>query len=241
MRTLLIPSLLALAGSAASGQGAEPAPPPAAPPLAKGSLRPQPPRVIIKRLESGRPVTLAFGVDSVIDNRATLGMQLSATGSKRDTIGVFVARVVPDGPAERAGIVEGDRIVSINDVDLRTSIADLDDPYTAGIPAHRVRREVVKLQAGAPVSVRVYSQGKIKTVTIMAGKRSDVIKRPPMVHGIGSAATAQLRMMPMPPDAPMAVSAPLPAPVLHMMPERQLEFQLRSAMPDARAGFDIEL
>src|SRR5678816_2390592 len=48
-------------------------------------------------------------MDSAMMKRAVLGLQLSPTGTKRDTIGVFVSRVTPKGPAENAGIVEGDR------------------------------------------------------------------------------------------------------------------------------------
>ena len=63
--------------------------------------------------------------DSVLQKRPAIGVQLGATGSVRDSIGVFVSRVTPNGPAEKAGIVEGDRIVSINGVDL---------PDYAGVP-----------------------------------------------------------------------------------------------------------
>ena len=43
-------------------------------------------------------------------NRAALGIELRPTGTRRDTLGVFVAAVTPRGPAETAGIIEGDRI-----------------------------------------------------------------------------------------------------------------------------------
>ena len=71
--------------------------------------------------------------DSVMAKRAALGLQLSPTGSMRDTIGVFVARVTPKGPAENAGIVEGDRIVSINGIDLRVNSADAGDSYASDL------------------------------------------------------------------------------------------------------------
>jgi hypothetical protein len=115
-------------------------------------------------------------VDSAAMRRAALGMQLSATGSLRDTLGVFVTRVTPKGPAENAGIVEGDRISAINGVDLRISPADVDDNYTNGLPSHRLTREVGKLTPGSRVNLRVYSGGRFRDVQVTAGRASDVFK-----------------------------------------------------------------
>src|SRR5450756_2954050 len=83
-----------------------------------------------------------YRMDSAMAKRAALGRELRATGTKRDTLGVFVEAVTPKGPAETAGIIEGDRIASINGVDLRTSSGDTDDSYTNGLAAHRLSREV---------------------------------------------------------------------------------------------------
>ncbi|MGK2933998.1 MAG: PDZ domain-containing protein, partial [Gemmatimonadaceae bacterium] len=63
-------------------------------------------------------------VDSATQNRATLGLMLGGSPTKRDTLGVFVDGVAEDGPAERAGIYEGHRIAFINNVDVRASAAD---------------------------------------------------------------------------------------------------------------------
>jgi hypothetical protein len=51
-------------------------------------------------------------------NRAGVGFFIGSTGSARDTLGVFVSSVTRDGPAEKAGIVEGDRIAAINGADI---------------------------------------------------------------------------------------------------------------------------
>lgn len=115
-------------------------------------------------------------VDSAAMRRAALGMQLSATGSLRDTLGVFVTRVTPKGPAENAGIIEGDRISAINGVDLRISAADVDDNYTNGLPSHRLTREVGKLTPGSRVNLRVYSGGRFRDVQVTAGRAADVFK-----------------------------------------------------------------
>ena len=112
-------------------------------------------------------------MDSAMMKRAVLGLELRPTGTKRDTLGVFVERVTPKGPAEMAGIVEGDRIASINGVDLRVGSGDVDDPYTNGLAAHRLHREMQKLAPGARVTLRVYSGGRARDVQVTAGRASD--------------------------------------------------------------------
>lgn len=115
-----------------------------------------------------------YRMDSALAKRAALGIELRATGTRRDTLGVFVAAVTPKGPAESAGIVEGDRIAAINGVDLRTAAGDVDDSYTNGLAAHRLSREVQKLTPGGRVSLRVYSGGRFRDVQVTAGKASEV-------------------------------------------------------------------
>lgn len=117
-----------------------------------------------------------YRMDSAMAKRAALGLELRTTGTKRDTLGVFVEAVTPKGPAETAGIIEGDRIASINGVDLRTSSGDTDDSYTNGLAAHRLSREVQKLAPGSRVNLRVYSGGRSRDVQVTAGKASDLMR-----------------------------------------------------------------
>ena len=102
-------------------------------------------------------------------------IELRATGTRRDTLGVFVEGVTPKGPAEAAGIIEGDRIASINGVDLRTPAADIDDSYSNEVATHRLTREVRKLTPGSRVTLRVYSGGRLRDVQAVAGKASDLM------------------------------------------------------------------
>ena len=118
----------------------------------------------------------SYRMDSAMVKRAALGLELRTTGTRRDTLGVFVEAVTPKGPAETAGIIEGDRIASINGVDLRTSAADTDDSYANGLAAHRLSREVQKLSPGSRVNLRVYSGGRLRDVQVTAGKASDVMR-----------------------------------------------------------------
>lgn len=118
----------------------------------------------------------SYWMDSAMAKRAALGLELRTTGTRRDTLGVFVEAVTPKGPAETAGIIEGDRIASINGVDLRTSAADTEDSYANGLAAHRLSREVQKLSPGSRVNLRVYSGGRLRDVQVTAGKASDVMR-----------------------------------------------------------------
>lgn len=122
------------------------------------------------------------GIDSAMMKRPAIGIQLSPTGTVRDTLGVFVSRVTPKGPAENAGIVEGDRLVSINGVDLRVNAADAGDSYAAGLPSRRLTREVAKLTPGSVANVRVYSGGRVRDVQVTVGRASDL--REPGMFGM---------------------------------------------------------
>jgi len=126
--------------------------------------------------DSGLRSRVFYRMDSAMAKRAALGLELRTTGTRRDTLGVFVEAVTPKGPAETAGIIEGDRIASINGVDLRTSAADTEDSYTNGLAAHRLAREVQKLAPGARVTLRVYSGGRFRDVQVTAAKASDVMR-----------------------------------------------------------------
>ena len=117
-----------------------------------------------------------YRTDSAMAKRAALGLELRTTGTRRDTLGVFVEAVTPKGPAEAAGIVEGDRIAAINGVDLRTTSADTEDSYTNGLASHRLAREVQKLTPGTRVTLRIYSGGRFRDVQVTTGKASDVMR-----------------------------------------------------------------
>jgi hypothetical protein len=138
-------------------------------------------RIECIRVRGGTPGDSAsqrifFRSDSAMMNRAALGIELRATGTRRDTLGVFVAAVTPRGPAETAGIIEGDRIAAINGIDLRSAAADVEDEYTNGVPAHRLTREVQKLTPGTRVTLRVYSAGRFRDVVVTTGRASEVLR-----------------------------------------------------------------
>jgi hypothetical protein len=111
------------------------------------------------------------------DERPTLGISLSSTGSARDTLGVLVIGVNDSGPAARAGIIEGHRIAEINGVNLRTSREDVGDDWIANTRVQRLMREIRRVEPGAEVTLRVWQDGQFRTVRVRAVRASDLPRR----------------------------------------------------------------
>lgn len=181
--TAAIASIAAIATVAPlAAQGTPPAPPaPPEPPAHVVAPRVPPPPTPPRGPMPGERIRVIrrFADDSAARNRPTLGMMLAPTGSVRDTIGVFVTRVVPGGPAERAGIIEGDRIAAIDGISLKVNPVDVDDSYAAALPVHRASRTVAKLTPGTTVTLRVYANGRYRDVTVTAARSGDVYKNHP--------------------------------------------------------------
>lgn len=146
-----------------------------------------------------------------LDDRPVLGLGLGSSGSKRDTIGIFVSSVMESGPAEKAGIFEGDRIAAINGVDVRVRAEDAGDAQIAGARIQRFRREIAKAKPGDNVELRVWSDGGYKTVRVTLGKASDfrqTRRGMSMFHFDGEPGFPRVHVAPMPPMPPMG-------PVIH--------------------------
>ena len=101
-----------------------------------------------------------------LEERATLGLGYGTTGSKRDTLGIFVMNVEDEGPAAKAGIEEGARVQSINGVDLRVSRDDAGDEMVAQTKMNRFEREMNKVKPGDAVDLRLYQNGQVKSVKV---------------------------------------------------------------------------
>jgi membrane-associated protease RseP (regulator of RpoE activity) len=108
--------------------------------------------------------------------RPVLGMTLGGTGSARDTLGLFVQAVAAGGPAERAGVVEGDRVAALNDVDLRVPRDERDEPEAAAARRARFTRELSRLRPGDRVTLRLWGDGRARTVTATVGRAGDVYR-----------------------------------------------------------------
>lgn len=101
-----------------------------------------------------------------LDERPTLGLGIGSSGSKRDTLGIFVMSVVDGGPAAKAGIEEGQRIAAINGVDLRVAHDDAGDDIVSSTRINRLEREISKLKVGDAADLRVYANGQTRTVKV---------------------------------------------------------------------------
>jgi len=98
-------------------------------------------------------------------DRPMIGVSTRTSG-KRDTLGLLVESVTRDGPADKAGIEEGDRLVSVNSVNLRLSPADAGESDMEGIANRRLIRELEKQKAGDEVELRVYRDGNTRSVRV---------------------------------------------------------------------------
>lgn len=108
------------------------------------------------------------------DKRASLGVSIGSTGSVRDTLGIFISSVVTAGPAEKAGIFEGDRIAAINGVDVRVPREDAEDMQSAMARVNRFTREVQKLAPGDKATLRVFGGGRYREVQVTLGNAAEL-------------------------------------------------------------------
>ncbi|HEX5437195.1 MAG TPA: PDZ domain-containing protein [Gemmatimonadaceae bacterium] len=105
--------------------------------------------------------------------RAVLGLS-TTSGSERDTLGLLIVSIVSASPAEKAGLEEGNRIASINGVNLRVSSAEAGDREMRGLMQRRLEREMRKVKPGDVVHLRVHADGQTKMVDVKTASAADV-------------------------------------------------------------------
>ena len=88
-----------------------------------------------------------------------LTAELAKSFGLKDTKGVLVSQVMPDTPAEKAGMKQGDVIASINGKPVETAAA--------------LRNEVAMKAPGTAVKVGVIRDGKEKTLSVKVEKMSE--------------------------------------------------------------------
>ncbi|MDQ3698141.1 MAG: PDZ domain-containing protein [Gemmatimonadota bacterium] len=180
------------------------------------------------------------GRDSVragenMQDRAVVGISLQGTGSRRDSLGILVVRVTADGPAERAGIVEGDRVAAINEVNLRVAGEDAGDGLIASAKSSRFARELRGLKAGDEVELRVWSGGQFKTVRVRTARAGDLY--PNERRGFQFFFGDRYSDASFPTPAPMAPMAPLPP----MTPMPALAPRARMMLPEIELDGEVEI
>jgi S1-C subfamily serine protease len=111
------------------------------------------------------------------DARAMLGIEVSMSGTARDTLGVLVSSVVSGSPADRAGIQERDRIAEVNGMSLRVSREDVGRTEARELVHRRLTRELGALRSGDAVTMRVFAGSRSRIVTIRVEEPEEVDAR----------------------------------------------------------------
>jgi len=137
-----------------------------------------------------------------MENRPTLGFSIGSTGSRRDTLGVLVMSVSDSSPAAKAGIEEGNRIAAIGGVSLRVANEDAGDRFLSSTKAQRLQREISALKPGENVTLKVYSNGQFRDVSLKVSRIGDLPKRGGMTYMSGDGFMPAMPSMPR--IAPMA-------------------------------------
>jgi PDZ domain len=110
--------------------------------------------------------TMTRSMRSIREGRRVLGLSFSQRGSMRDTAGLLITSIVNGGAADKAGLLEGDRLVSIDGTDLRVPAADADTPEGVEARIARLRRQLDSVKDSQPVRLEVISEGRRHTVAV---------------------------------------------------------------------------
>jgi len=138
-------------------------------------------------LGGGAATPSSTNASVALKTSASLGLSLAMTGTKRDTIGIFVERVAPGGPAEAAGIREGDRIVAIDSFDLGVASNSLGDASLKEMQTFSLRKKMERIKPGTVAHLRIYSGGQFRTLAVKAKTWSDVYANDGALHDTNTA------------------------------------------------------
>jgi predicted metalloprotease with PDZ domain len=139
------------------------------------------------RPEIAGPEGRTFMLDRDATPRAALGINTSMSGTRRDTLGLLITSIVRGGPAEKAGLEEGNRLAAINGVNLRANAADIDDYESAGTLSRRLVRELEKVKPGDEVELRVYREGRTQNMRVRTISSDSLYKRATTIRRVGRA------------------------------------------------------
>ena len=132
--------------------------------------------------------------DAPSDMSRMIGLSVAASGGPRDTLGLLVATVTRDGPADRAGITTGSRILAVNGLPVRLAPADIGRRAAADSALLKFDRALRVTPPGRDVMLRVAGGGMTRLVNVpIADRRTSAI--------LPSVAT-RVPTFPATPDAP---------------------------------------
>ena len=164
----------------------------------------------------GAPLTAhaqsSRAADASSDMSRMIGMSVAASGGPRDTLGLLIASVTRDGPADQAGITTGSRILAVNGLQVRLAPSDIGRRAAADSALLKFDRALRVTPPGRDVMLRVAGGGQTRLVSVPIGERRggalrvtssvmSVDAAPPIDSSAPRASTA------MPPGAPIP-SAP---------------------------------
>lgn len=98
--------------------------------------------------------------------RRVLGLSFSQRGSMRDTAGLLITGITTGGAADRAGLSEGDRVVSIDGVDLRVAPGDAGSSDGVEARISRLRRALDAAEDSQPVRLEILTDGRRRTLSV---------------------------------------------------------------------------
>ncbi len=108
-----------------------------------------------------------------------LGLSVAASGGPRDTLGLLVATVVRNGPADQAGITTGSRVLAVNGHAVRLSPNDIGRPRAADSVLARFDEALRATSTSADVTLRVVGGGRTRTVSLATAERLGAMSEAP--------------------------------------------------------------
>lgn len=112
------------------------------------------------------PGSRLFATTMSASPRRMLGVGFAQRGSMRDTAGLLVTSLTEGGVAEKAGLLEGDRIMSVDGADLRVHATDAGSPEGVEASMSRLRRALDAVRDSQPVRLEVLSEGRRRTLSV---------------------------------------------------------------------------
>jgi hypothetical protein len=103
---------------------------------------------------------------SVSDAYQLLGVSVAASGGPRDTLGLLVATVARNSPADMAGITPGNRILTVNGRTVRLTPNDIGRRAAADSAVVSFERAVRATPPGADVALRVTGGGRTRDIPV---------------------------------------------------------------------------
>ena len=103
-----------------------------------------------------------------------IGVTTTQESARSDTLGLLIDDVRRDSPAAKAGLKSGDRLQTVNGVSLRADKADAGERDYDGVLNRRLSCEIEKGEAGKAIELRVYSEGRSRTVSVIPVKMREL-------------------------------------------------------------------